>query len=45
MPWREVDDLVHGRRRMDAETALRLASYFDNSARFWLGFPAAAARP
>jgi addiction module HigA family antidote len=36
VPWSEIDDLVHGRRRMDRETALRLASYFGNSARFWL---------
>lgn len=36
MTWSEVDDLIHGRRRMDPDTALRLARYFGNSLRFWL---------
>jgi len=28
---------VHGRRSVTADTALRLARYFGNSASFWLG--------
>ena len=43
MTWSEVDDLVHGRRRMDPDTALRLARYFGNSLRFWLRGSSAAA--
>ena len=30
-------EIIHKRRRMTADTALRLAKYFDNSAKFWLG--------
>jgi len=32
-----VNDLVRGRRAITADTALRLARYFGNSAEFWLG--------
>ena len=32
-----VNDLVRGKRGITADTALRLARYFGNSAKFWIG--------
>jgi addiction module HigA family antidote len=32
-----VNDLVRGKRRITADTALRLGRYFGNSAQFWIG--------
>jgi addiction module HigA family antidote len=32
-----VNDLVRGKRSLTADTAMRLATYFGNSAQFWLG--------
>ncbi len=32
-----VNDLVRGKRGITADTALRLARYFGNSAQFWIG--------
>jgi len=37
IPQTRVADIVHGRRRITADTALRLGKYFGVSARFWLG--------
>jgi antitoxin HigA-1 len=34
---RRINEIVHGKRRITAETALRLAHYFKMSAQFWLG--------
>lgn len=34
---RRVNEIVHGKRSITADTALRLAQYFGNSASFWLG--------
>ena len=34
---RRVNEIVHGKRSVTADTALRLAAYFGNSASFWLG--------
>ena len=34
---RRINEIVHGKRRVTADTALRLAIYFGNSASFWLG--------
>jgi len=34
---RRINEIVHGRRAVTADTALRLARYFGNSASFWLG--------
>jgi len=31
-----VNEIVHGKRRITADTALRLARYFGTSDRFWL---------
>ena len=37
VPQTRVSEIIHGRRRITADTALRLAKYFDTSAQFWLG--------
>ena len=34
---RRINEIVHARRSVTADTALRLARYFRNSASFWLG--------
>ena len=34
---RRVNEIVHGKRNVTADTALRLSAYFGNSASFWLG--------
>ena len=36
VPARRVNEIVHGQRRISADTALRLARYFGTSERFWL---------
>jgi addiction module HigA family antidote len=41
VPANRVNDIVRGRREISADTALRLARYFGNSARFWLNAQAA----
>jgi addiction module HigA family antidote len=37
VPPRRINEIVHGKRRITANTALRLARYFNMSAEFWLG--------
>ncbi|MCX6565059.1 MAG: HigA family addiction module antitoxin [Candidatus Aminicenantes bacterium] len=37
VPARRINEIVLHKRRMTADTALRLAKYFGMSARFWLG--------
>jgi addiction module HigA family antidote len=37
VPPRRVNEIVLGKRRITADTALRLARYFNMSASFWLG--------
>jgi addiction module HigA family antidote len=37
VPARRINEIVHGKRRITADTALRLARYFGMSPRFWLG--------
>jgi antitoxin HigA-1 len=37
VPARRINEIVHGKRRITADTALRLARYFDMSPKFWLG--------
>ncbi len=37
IPQTRVSAIVNGRRRITADTALRLSRYFGNSAKFWLG--------
>ena len=34
---RRINEIVLGKRRVTADTALRLARYFDMSPQFWLG--------
>ncbi len=34
---RRINEIVHGRRSVTANTALRLARYFDTTPQFWLG--------
>jgi len=36
VPATRIGEIVHGRRRSTAETALRLARYFKTNAEFWL---------
>lgn len=37
MPATRVSEILKGRRRITADTALRLSAYFGNSADFWMG--------
>lgn len=37
VPPRRINEIVQGKRRVTADTALRLAHYFNMSAEFWLG--------
>jgi antitoxin HigA-1 len=36
VPPRRVNEIVHGKRRITADTALRMARYFGTTERFWL---------
>lgn len=36
VPPRRINEIVHGKRRISADTALRLARYFGTSDRFWM---------
>ena len=38
IPQTRISQIIKGKRRITADTALRLSSYFGNSAKFWLGF-------
>lgn len=37
VPQTRVSQIIHGRRRITADTALRLSKYLGTSARFWMG--------
>ena len=37
VPARRINEIVLGKRRITADTALQLAQYFGTSAKFWLG--------
>ena len=37
IPQTRISEIIKGRRRITADTALRLSRYFGNSAKFWLG--------
>ena len=37
IPQTRISEILKGRRRISADTALRLSQYFGNSAKFWLG--------
>ncbi|MCK0111749.1 HigA family addiction module antitoxin [Ornithinimicrobium sp. F0845] len=36
VPPRRINEIVHGKRSVTADTALRLSRYFGTSDRFWL---------
>lgn len=36
VPPRRINEIVHGKRSVTADTALRLARYFGMSERFWM---------
>jgi antitoxin HigA-1 len=40
VPARRINEIVLGKRRVSADTALRLARYFGTSPQFWLGLQA-----
>jgi addiction module HigA family antidote len=37
VPPARINDIIHGRRAITADTALRLAKYFGTSAELWIG--------
>jgi len=37
IPQTRLSQIIKGNRRITADTALRLSSYFGNTAKFWLG--------
>ena len=37
IPQTRVSEIIKGKRRVTADTALRLSKYFGNSPQFWLG--------
>jgi addiction module HigA family antidote len=40
VPPRRINEIVHGKRAISADTALRFARYFGTSDRFWLNLQA-----
>lgn len=40
VPPRRINEIVHGKRAVSADTALRLSRFFGNSAQFWLNLQA-----
>lgn len=40
VPPRRINEIVHGKRGITADTALRLARYFRTTGRFWLNLQA-----
>jgi len=40
VPPRHINEIVHGKRAITADTALRLARYFGTSESFWMGLQA-----
>jgi antitoxin HigA-1 len=40
VPARRINEIVHGQRRITADTALRLSRYFGTSERFWMNLQA-----
>ncbi len=37
IPQTRISEIIKGRRRVTADTALRFAKFFGNSPKFWLG--------
>ncbi len=40
VPPRRINEIVHGKRSVTADTALRLARYFGTTEAFWMGLQA-----
>jgi antitoxin HigA-1 len=40
VPPRRINEIIHGKRSITADTALRLSRYFGTTAEFWLGLQA-----
>ena len=40
VPPRRINEIIHGKRAITADTALRLARYFGTTERFWLNLQA-----
>ena len=40
VPPRRINEIVHGKRAVTADTALRLARYFGTTEAFWMGLQA-----
>jgi addiction module HigA family antidote len=40
VPPRRINEIVHGKRSISADTALRLARYFGTTERFWMNLQA-----
>ncbi|OGW52302.1 MAG: addiction module antidote protein, HigA family, partial [Nitrospirae bacterium RBG_13_43_8] len=40
VPARRINEIIHGKRSVSADTALRLSRYFGLSERFWLNLQA-----
>jgi antitoxin HigA-1 len=41
VPPRRINEIVHGKRSISADTAIRLARFFGTSERFWLNLQTA----
>ena len=41
VPPRRINEIVHGKRGISADTALRLGRYFGTSAEFWINLQSA----
>ena len=37
VPQTRISEIIHGKRRITADTAIRLSKYFGTSAEFWIG--------
>jgi addiction module HigA family antidote len=37
IPQTRISEIINGKRRITADTALRLSKYFGNTAKFWMG--------
>lgn len=37
LPQTRISEIIHGRRRITADTALRFGKFFGTTAKFWIG--------
>lgn len=40
VPPRRINEIVHGKRRVTADTAMRLARFFNMTPQYWIGLQA-----